>query len=107
MITWPSMAGVMTNNVVRLPLIPRGSGEAHLAVGEVVRPHHDPLAVLPLDHDHLVRELETVLVHRIVAEGRPDLELQEFGAHEIGVEALRALHPLRVDEAARVARCGM
>src|SRR4029450_11685343 len=103
MTTWPSMAGVM-NNVIRLPLIPRGRGVTHLAVGEVVGPHHDSLAVLPLDHDHLVGNLEAVLVHRVVPEGRAHLELEELRAHEIGVEALRALHRLRVDEACGVAR---
>src|SRR4029453_3407636 len=106
MTTWPSMAGVMSN-VIRLPLIPRGRGVTHLAGGEVIGPHHDSLALLPLDHDHLVGGLEAVLIHRVVPEGRAHLELEELGAHEIGVEALRALHSLRVDEAARVARCGM
>src|SRR5262245_38693860 len=85
MTTWPSMAGVMTSKAVRLPLIPGRCRVADLAVGEIVRPHHDALAVLPLDHHHLVRDLEAILIHRVVPEGRPHLELEELGAHKVGV----------------------
>ena len=51
-----------------------------------------------------MRDLEAVLVDRVVAEGRPDLELQELGADEVGIQALRALGRLRVNETSRVAR---
>src|SRR5260370_38040395 len=67
--TWPTMAGVIRTltapprrdgarrrpggRAVSLSLAPLRSRGAHLAAREVVRPHHDPLAVLPPEPDHL------------------------------------------------------
>src|ERR1700730_66463 len=84
MTTWPSMAGVMTDKGLRLPLTPGRRREAELAAGQIIRPHDDPLAVLPLDHPHLVRRLEPVVVDGVIAKGRTHLELQQLGADGIG-----------------------
>src|SRR5262245_56481292 len=129
MTTWPSMTGVMitaspagavqdrttpaggsggrsraTRDARGLPLVPGRRGEARLGVGELVGPDDHPLAVLPLQQDHLVRRLEAVGLHAVVAEGRLRLELEELIAHLVGVERARALGRLDVDEAPRVAR---
>src|SRR5262245_3444185 len=82
MITCPTIAGVMTRfmgggraggGVGRPPracsaLRPGRSREEDLALGEVVRPHDDLLFLLPLEGDHLVRDLEAVRVDLVVTE---------------------------------------
>src|SRR6266540_2826048 len=127
MTTWPSMAGVMitvygapgtsprppalrrargvwgVSKRVRLPLVPGGSGEARLAAGELVRPHRHLLAVEPLEHHHLVRDLEAVGVHLVVAEERPRFQLEQLLAHLVRVQAAGAAHAFRIEDAARVA----
>src|SRR5687767_14272711 len=87
-----------------LSLVPGRRGEAHLPVGQVVRPHDDLLLALPLEGDHLVGDLVAVLVDLVVAEHRAHLELQELLAHLVGVQRVGALDRLGVDQAARVAR---
>src|SRR5207249_12268222 len=44
--------------------------EPRLAVGEVVGPHDDPLALLPLEQHRLVGDLGAVLVDLVVPEHR-------------------------------------
>src|SRR5574341_963960 len=51
-----------------LSLAPRRRREDRLPLGHRLRPHRHPLAVHPLDEDHLVADLEASLVHLIVAE---------------------------------------
>src|SRR5436190_13619640 len=61
---------------IALALAPGRRREARLGVAELLRPHDGALAVLPLEHHHLVRRLEAVGVHRVVAERRAHLQLQ-------------------------------
>src|SRR5258706_12054232 len=108
--TCVSMAGVsmaFTPAGRPLSLIPGGRGEARLARGELVRPDGHLLAVLPLEQDHLVGDLEAVRVDLVVAEHRAHLELEELLADLLALQRPRALHGLRVDDAARVARRGV
>src|SRR5262245_34407350 len=87
MITCPIITGVMTR-VTRDPatagarpalsLVPGRGGEARLPVGQLFRPYDHALAVLPLEHRHLVGDLKAVLVHRVIAEGVPRLELEQL-----------------------------
>src|SRR5216684_6996829 len=118
--TWPTMAGVIRTltapprrdgarrrpggRAVSLSLAPLRSRVAHLAARQLVRPDHHPLAVLPLEHDHLVGDLEAVRLDLVVAERGLDLHLQELLADTVGVEGARPLDRLPVDQAARVAR---
>src|SRR5260370_7948526 len=89
--TWPTMAGVIRTltapprrdgarrrpggRAVSLSLAPLRSRVAHLAPREVVRPHHDPLAVLPLEHGHLVGDLEAARLHPLPPHRRLTLPL--------------------------------
>src|SRR6185295_7173631 len=118
--TWPTMVGVIRTltapprrgdarrkpggRAVSLSLAPLRSRITHLAARQVVRPHDHALAVLPLEHDHLVRDLEAVGLDLVVAERGLDLHLQELLADLVRVEGPRPLHRLPVDQAARVAR---
>src|SRR3984893_6213023 len=117
--TWPTIVGVIRTltappkrddarrrpggRPVSLSLAPLRRRIAQLATREVVRPHHHPLAVLPLEHDHLVGDLEAVRLDLVVAERGLDLHLQELLAHLVRVERARPLDRLPVDQAARVA----
>src|SRR5262245_17531430 len=131
MTTWPSMVGVTIMALPEhtgarrtsggrstspcdardrdpaLPLAPRRRGVPHLAVGEVVGPDGDLLAVLPLQHRHLVGNLEAVLIHLVVAERRLQLQLQQSLADLVGIEGPRPLHRLRVDETSSITRRGV
>ena len=50
-----------------LPLTPRWGWKPQLSRNQLVRPDHDLLAVLPLDGDRLVGDLEAPLVDREIA----------------------------------------
>jgi hypothetical protein len=61
----------------RLPLAPRRGRETRLARGRGVGPDHCRLAILPLDGDVLVSNLEAALIHSEVAEDGLGLHLQQ------------------------------
>src|SRR5260370_3153674 len=118
--TWPTMAGVIRTltapprrdgarrrpggRAVSLSLAPLRSRVAHLAARQLVRPDHHPLAVLPLEHDHLVGDLEAVRLDLLVPERGLDLHLQELLAYPVVVHGSRPLHRPPVHQAARVPR---
>src|SRR6266540_271765 len=58
-------------------LTPWRRREARLARGELFRPDDDPLAVLPLEDHHLVRDLQAVRVHLEGAEDGVEVQLQD------------------------------
>src|SRR5262249_4859894 len=112
--TCPSIAGVTTTFTSTRPgpagglaRRPGRRREDRLGLRQFVWPHGGLLLLLPLEGHHLVRDLKAIGLDLIVAEDGPHLELQELLAHPIGVEAVRALGGLGVDDAARVARRGM
>src|SRR2546426_4153613 len=86
----------------RLAAGPGRRREERLALRQLVGPDGRLLLFLPLEGDHLVRDLEAVRVHLVVAEDRARLELQELVAYLVAVQAVRALDGLGVDHAARV-----
>src|SRR6267143_4119613 len=88
----------------RSALVPGRRREPRLAVRQVVRPDDHLLAVLPLEQDHLVSDLEAVLVDLVVPEHRPRLHREERVTQLVRVERARLLDRLRVERAARVAR---
>src|SRR3984893_17231853 len=118
--TWPTMAGVIRTltapperddarrrsggRAVSLSLAPLRGRIARLAAGQLVRPDDHPLAVLPLEHGHLVGDLEAVRIDLVVAERGLDLQLEQLLPHLVRVEGARPLDRLAVDQAARVAR---
>src|SRR5215813_12447846 len=53
-----------------LPLAPRRGWESGFTGCHLVGPYHDLLAILPLDGDRLMTDLEAALVHGKVAEDR-------------------------------------
>src|SRR5919201_1738843 len=115
--TWPIIAPVIVTFMraaapepfpldapaVRSALVPGRRREARLGGGELVRPHRHLLAFTPLEQDHLVRDLESVLIDLVFAEHRAGLELEQRLAHAIGIERAGALDAFRVDDAAGVA----
>src|SRR5262249_42537858 len=107
--TCPSIAGVTTTFTTTTPgpagglaRRPGWRGEARLGLRQIVGPHGGLLLLLPLEGHHLVRDLKAVGLDLVVAEDRAHLELQELLAHPIGVEAVRALGGLAVDDPAPV-----
>src|SRR5512136_2711645 len=118
MTTWPTMTGVIRTptappergarrrpggRAASLSLAPLRGRIPRLAVREVVRPHDHALAVLPLEHDHLVRDLEAVRLDLVVPERGLALHLQELLAYLVGIERSRLLDRLCVEQATRVA----
>src|SRR5262249_24728420 len=108
--TCPSIAGVTTTFTTTRPgpaaglaRCPGRRREERLGLRQIVGPDGGLLLLLPLERHRLVRGLKAVGVDLVVAEDRPGLELQKLLAHVVGVQAVRALHGLRVDHAARVA----
>src|SRR5688500_711724 len=97
--TCPIIAGV-TATFMRRPGRRRSAREPRLAVREVVRPHDDALALLPLEQDHLVSGLEAVPVHLVVAEHRSRLQREQGVAHLVGLQRAGLLHTLAVQDAA-------
>src|SRR5512138_174420 len=118
MTTWPTTASVIRTptgppergarrkpggRAASLSLAPLRGWIPRLAVREVVGPDDHALAVLPLEHDHLVRDLEAVGLDLVVAERGPGLHLQELLAYLVGVQRSRLPDRVRVEQAARVA----
>src|SRR5260370_33588917 len=98
--TWPTMAGVIRTltapprrdgarrrpggRAVSLSLAPLRRRGAHLAARQLVRPDHQPLAVLPLEHDPLVGDPEAVRLDLAVAERGLDLHPPELPQDTVG-----------------------
>src|SRR5258707_233604 len=108
--TCASIAGVTTTLTTTTPgrdgRLAAGPGwrrEERLAQRQLVGPDGDLLLLLPLEGHHLVRNLEAVRLDLVVAERRTHLELQELLANLVGIQAVRALDRLRVDQAPGVA----
>src|SRR6267143_3876138 len=112
--TCASIAGVTTTFTSTRPrpagALARRPGRRRklwLALRQLVGPDGHLLLLLPLEGHHPVRHLKAVRLHLVVAERGAHLELQELLANLVGVQAVRALRRLGVDEAAGVAGRGV
>src|SRR5215470_10885293 len=70
-----------------LPLAPRRGRESQLACRRLIGPDHHLFAILPLDRDRLVADLEATLIHGKVAEQGFGLRFQQLLPELVGVEA--------------------
>src|SRR5262245_17953094 len=70
-----------------LPLAPRRGRESQLACRRLIGPDHHLFAILPLDRDRLVADLEATLIHGKVAEQSFGLRFQQLLPELVGVEA--------------------
>src|SRR6266568_8827815 len=78
-----------------LPPAPRWGWKPDLSRGQLLRPDHDLLAVLPLDRDRLVGDLEAALVDREIANDGLGLERQKGLAEPVGIQAPGLSYHLR------------
>src|SRR5215470_5758787 len=108
--TCPSIAGVTTTFTSTRPgpaggltRRPGWGWEQRLGLRQIVGPDGGLLLLLPLEGHHLVRDLKPIGLDLVIAEDRAHLELQQLLANTVGIEVVRALGSLRVDDAARVA----
>lgn len=103
-----SAAGRVTEWIRSLStLVPRRRGESRLPWRQLLGPHDHLPAVLPLEQEHLVGDLEAVLVHSEAAVDVVVVKLQNGGPDFVGVEGSRSLHGLEEDLATAVARGGV
>src|SRR5438445_11719922 len=97
MMTCPSIAGVTTTFTTTMPgragrlaACPGRGREERLTLRHVVGPDGDLLFLLPLDRHHLVRDLESLRIHLVVAEDRAHLQLQQLLANLVGAPGVGA-----------------
>src|SRR6266852_2185514 len=86
----------------RSALAPRGRGEARLHRRQLLGPDDDLLAVLPLEHQQLVGDLEAVPVYFEGAKDRVEIHLQDDVPHLLALQGACALDGLQQDLAARI-----
>src|SRR5919109_329276 len=101
MTTCPTIAGDSATFIGR-PRRRWSARESGLTARELVGPHDDALALLPLEQHHLVGDLEAVLVHLVLAEHRARLQREQRVAHLVGVQRACLLHALGIEHAAGV-----
>jgi hypothetical protein len=97
-----TLCSLIDRRLPLLPLAPRRGREPRLARGRCVGPDHGRLAILPLDGDGFVTDLEAARIDGKVAEHGLGLQLQQGLPELVGVEAAGPLHGVREELAAGV-----
>src|SRR5262245_5807000 len=87
-----------------LPRGPWWGRQPSLATRRPIRPDNYLLAILPLDGNGLVADLETAFVHGKVAEHGLGLHLEQFFPNLVGIQTANSHHSVHEELAAGIGR---